>query len=289
MGTIKEASIAAGGRHIHYYQAGEHGSPVVLLHGGGIDSAMVSWRLALPALAKSHRVFAPDWPGYGQSEWEGGDYGIDLLIQTLSDLLDAWGLPKIALVGLSMGGGTALGFALTHPEQVSKLVLVDSYGLSRRVPFQTLSYLFVKMPLVNPITWWALRQSRSMTRWTLSYILANPNAITSELVDEVYQIIKRPGIEKPFSAFQNAEITPHGLQTSYMDRLAMLSVPTLIVHGDKDILIPLRDAREAAGRIPNAQLEVLRNAGHWSPRDEPERFNRLVADFLADHPNEQEK
>ncbi len=280
MVTIHEAFVTAAGRRIHYYQAGEQGSPVVLLHGGGIDSAMVSWRLTLPALAESHVVYAPDLPGYGLSEWEGGAYSIQLLIQTLHGLMDAWGLPKAALVGLSMGGGTALGYALAHPERVSKLVLVDSYGLSRNVPFQTLSYLFVKMPLVNPITWWSLRQSRALTRWTLSYILKNPEAITSELVDEVYAIVRRPGIEQAFAAFQNDEITPRGLRTSYMDRLDELSVETLIVHGDQDILVPLKDAREAAERIPNARLEVLHHAGHWSARDDPEQFNRLVADFL---------
>ncbi len=282
MVTINEAKEMVGGRSIHYYSAGEHGSPVVLLHGGGIDSAMVSWRLTLPALAESHQVYAPDWPGYGQSEWEGGEYTLDLLIQTLGGLLDSWGLQKAALVGLSMGGGTALGYALTHPERVAKLVLVDSYGLSRRVPFQSLSYLYVKTPLVNPVSWWMLRQSRAMTRWTLGYIMANPQAITPELVDEVYEIMKRPGIERAFTAFQNSEITRQGLRTSYMDRLNELPTQTLIVHGDKDTLVPLRDAQEAAGRIRNARLEVLPNAGHWSPRDRPEQFNRLVAGFLAD-------
>ncbi len=282
MATIHEANVTIAGRRIHYYQAGEQGSPVVLLHGGGIDSAMVSWRLTLPALAETHVIYAPDWPGYGQSEWEGGGYSIDLLIQTLGGLLDAWGLQKTALVGLSMGGGTALGYAMAHPERVSKLVLVDSYGLSRSVSFQTLSYWFVKMPLVNPLTWWSLRRSRGLTRWTLSYILRNPQAITPELVEEVYQIMRRPGIEQAFSAFQNNEITPKGLRTSYMDQLNELPVETLIVHGDQDVLVPLKDAQEAAGRIPNARLEVLHNAGHWSSRDYPEKFNRLVAAFLAD-------
>ncbi len=286
MVTFHEANITVGDRSIHYYTAGEQGSPVVLLHGGGIDSAMISWRLLIPVLAESHVVYAPDWPGYGQSTWEGEAYTIDLLIQTLGALLDAWALEQTTLVGLSMGGGAALGYSLAHPERVSKLVLADSYGLARKVPFQTISYLFVKMPGINPVSWWTLRRSPAMVRWTMSYIMMNKQALTPELVDEVYQIIKQPGVDLPFTSFQNEEITRHGLRTSYMDRLDKLQVETLIVHGDKDILVPVRDAQEAAGRIPNVRLEVLKNVGHWSPRDRAEQFNRLVADFLEDGPRD---
>jgi esterase/lipase len=100
--TISDQWLTINGLRIHYFTAGEAGSPVVLLHGAGVDSAKLSWELALGPLAQEHRVFAPDLPGYGQSDKPDVTYNTDFYLDFLAHFLDALQLPQVALVGLSM-------------------------------------------------------------------------------------------------------------------------------------------------------------------------------------------
>jgi pimeloyl-ACP methyl ester carboxylesterase len=141
--------LGAGGLRVCCLIAGARGSPVLLLHGGGIDSAAFSYRHTIGALAGDHRVFAPDWPGYGESDKPDIDYTMSFYVGFLKKLMDSLGFERVSLVGISLGGGAALGFALDFPERVEKLVLVDSNGLGGDVPWGRLGYLLVHAPLVN--------------------------------------------------------------------------------------------------------------------------------------------
>jgi pimeloyl-ACP methyl ester carboxylesterase len=118
------------GLRVRCLTAGASGSPVLLLHGGGIDSAGFSYKYAMEPLARSHRVFAPDWPGYGESDKPDVEHTIEFYAAFLGGLMDALQLER----GISPGGGAVLGFALRSPQRVEKLVLVDSYGLGDEVP-----------------------------------------------------------------------------------------------------------------------------------------------------------
>ena len=267
---------------LHYYQTGEDGEYVLLLHGGGTDNARLSWELTYPALASDHQVLMPDWPGYGGSALPKQPFSIDVLVETIKGLMDGLDIRTASLVGVSMGGAAALGFTLAYPQRVEKLVLVDSYGLQSQAPWHKLSYLMVRTPYLIPMSWELLRRSRYLTRWTLGYILANPDAITSALVEEVYQTMQSETVGRAFYDFQTQEVTWNGLRTCYQSRLAEIEQPTLLIHGECDRLVPLSAAREAAERLPQARLEVLLNCGHWPQRDHPKRFNRLVAEFLHD-------
>jgi len=127
--------VDVDGLRVHALASGEDGSPVLLLHGGGIDSADFTYRFAIGPLSQEHRVFAPDWPGFGRIDKPQVEYTVPFFIDFLGRLLDALGLERTSLVGLSMGGAAALGFALRSPDRVEKLVLVDSYGLGGNVPW----------------------------------------------------------------------------------------------------------------------------------------------------------
>ncbi len=140
--------LDVGGMRVSCLTAGAHGTPVVLLHGGGIDSAAFSYSYAIGAVAKDHRVFAPDWPGYGQSDRPDIDYTMGFYVGFLEDLMDRLGYERASLVGISLGGGASLGFALRSPRRVENLVLVDSYGLGSDVPWG-----------VSATSWFARRSS----------------------------------------------------------------------------------------------------------------------------------
>jgi pimeloyl-ACP methyl ester carboxylesterase len=270
------------GLRVQYYSAGTGGTPVVMLHGGGTDSALLSWRMAIPALAENHRFYAPDWPGYGGSESLREPFTYERMLDWLAALMDHWDLARASLVGISMGGGGALGYALEHPERVDRLVLVDSYGLQRKVRYHLLSYWMVQADWMMNASWSLIQRSRSMTRWSLSSIFANRRNISEDLVDEVFAAVQDPSAQRTFNQFQKSEVLKDGLRTCLMDRLGDIRAPALVIHGEHDTLVPLADSREAARRISNAQFEIIPGAGHWPMREKPDQFNRLVANFLTE-------
>jgi pimeloyl-ACP methyl ester carboxylesterase len=268
------------GLRIHYLSAGDKESTVLLLHGGGTDSASLSWKLAIEPLAENHHVLAPDWPGYGQSDRPNIDYTNEYYVNLLGDFVQARGIEQASLVGISMGGSIALGFALQSPQRLDRLVLVDSYGLQAAAPAHKLSYLFTRMPFVNEMTWSLLKHSRAMTRISLQNIFYSSEAISEELVTEVHEEVKNPGAGRAFMSWQKSEVVWAGLRTVYTARLQEIEAPTLIVHGAEDGLVPVDCAHQAHTLIKNSQLHIIAGCGHWPQREKPDEFNRVVSSFL---------
>jgi pimeloyl-ACP methyl ester carboxylesterase len=265
---------------IHLRTAGS-GSPLLLLHGGGIDSAQLSWAEAIAPFAEHYRVYAPDWPGYGKSDPLAGEgYGIDRLVEVLAELIDALDLPQVSLIGISMGGGAALGYALTHPQRVAKLVLVDSYGLCAYAPFHRLSYWVTRLPLISRWTYGFMRRSRRLTGWGMRALFAGP--VPEAVVDESFAALQLANAGEPFISFQRSELLPDRLNTCYAQRFSELTMPVLLLHGDEDTLVPLSAAQDAARQIPNVRLTVMAKTGHWPPRERPAQFNELVLAFLKE-------
>src|SRR4028119_2367173 len=129
--AIEERRINVNGFTTRYFSAGNEGLPLVLLHG---DSASaLDWSWVLPKLGATHQVYAPDFPGFGESAKPNREYSPEFLRQFLVDFLDALGIERAILVGNSLGGLVALRFALLHSEKVAALVLVDSSGLGQVV------------------------------------------------------------------------------------------------------------------------------------------------------------
>ncbi len=268
---------------ITYYQAGTSGSPLVLLHGGGVDSALISWGDMLPELAKNHVVIAPDLPGYGASAVPDINYTQEFYLNFLEDFLNALGLENVHLAGLSLGGGIALGYALDHPQRVQKLILVDSYGIVSFEPYHRLMALYIRTPL-NEFSYWCLKQNRNWIRLSLSAAIYDPANITEELLDQVVAAIRTKTAGIAFRSFQRSEMLWSGVRSDYTGRLKDLTTPTLILHGDQDItLLPIW-AEKAHQAIRNSRLVMLKNRKHWSLRDKPEEIVAIMLDFLAEPP-----
>lgn len=265
---------------IRCFIAGTSGPPVLLLHGGGIDSASFSYKHLIEPLALNHRVFAPDWPGYGESDKPDVEHTMEFYVGFLGNLIDALQLQRVSLVGISLGGGAALGYTLRSPQRVERLALVDSYGLGDEVPGGRLGYLLVRAPLLDDLTYALLRRSCRMVRWSLYNLVHDRRVVTDGMVEEVYRLVNKPGAERAFSSFQRNEVGWNGLHTSFADRLHEIKVPTLIVHGADDRVVPVAWARRAHERIANSELRVLPNCGHMPPREYPEEFNRTISRFV---------
>lgn len=260
---------------VRYRVAGE-GPPVVLLHGIGLDASGVSWRHALPALADGHRVYAPDFPGHGESGKPSRRYTTEFFRATLESFLDEFGLNDAALVGVSMGGCVALGHALEYP--VEKLVLVDSYGLGGDTGWRPPAWAMLRTPFAHSTWWRTVAATRSSVRSHLDTLTGSPPS--PELVEDVYRAVQRAKVGRTVASWQRSEFRAGGLKTDYRDQLAELDAETLFVHGGADPIIPSGWSERASERV-DGELALFERAGHWLPREQPDRFNRRVRAFLA--------
>ena len=273
--------VDVDGLRVHSLTAGGAGSPVVLLHGGGIDSASFTYGHLIGRLADGHRMFAPDWPGYGHSDKPDLDYATGFYVDFLGRLMDALDLVRASLVGTSMGGGAALGFALRSPQRVEKLVLVDSYGLGSEVPWGRLGSLMARAPLIDKLALRLLRRSRTLVRWSLYGLVHDRRTVTEGMVEETARLLENPKAGSAWGSFKKSEVGWGGLRTDFSDRLSNLTMPTLLVHGADDRAVSLAWARRAQERIPDCELRVFSECGHLPPREHPEAFARVVERFLV--------
>ena len=271
-----------GDCRIAYRRAGTSGPPVVLCHGAGIDDATVSWRHAIDALSDDYRVYGLDWPEYGRST---GDvtHTIETYVDILEGFIETIPYERVSLAGISMGGGAALGYALEHPERVEQLALVDSYGLGGRLPNALPWKLLSQVPGMTEFGKIAAGATTDSVRMVLDSLVADSSALPDPFVEDVRQKLMEPGSIQAFKAFQNNELSFNGrVATNFVDELDSLAVPTLLVHGKDDPLVPVDWSARAARRIPDAELDLVRNCGHWTPRERPERFNESLLEWLPD-------
>ncbi|GAB3679865.1 alpha/beta hydrolase [Salinarchaeum chitinilyticum] len=273
--------VDADGRRLHYLRAGDREDPpLVLLHGSGIDDAALSWRHVIPALADRYCVYAPDWPGYGESPRPEVDPDGEYYADVLASFLDALEIETATIAGLSMGGGAALGVALATPERVRQLVLVDSYGLRDAVPGGSASYYLANTPFARTFGQQLAGAMPGGARAAIGPFVADPDGLDPAFLDAVSERLDDPEAGKAFVDFQRAEFSPDGVRTHYEEQLGELAVPTLVINGDSDPLIPLAWAEAAVAEIPDAELAVIEDCGHWPPRERPEAFLDALVAFL---------
>ena len=282
LGTAVETTWArVDGLRVRCLTAGRGGAPpALLLHGGGFDAADFSYRYAIEPLSRLRPVLAFDWPGYGGSDKPNLRYDLAFYARFLERLMDSLEIRRAALVGISMGGGAALSFALRSPERVEKLVLVASYGLGEDMPYGRLGYLLAHAPLASDLVYALLRRSRRSLRWGLRRIVCDPRVVSDDLVEEARRLLYQPAAGRAFRSFRRSEMGWDGLNTDLSHRLGELAAPTLLLHGEHDRLVPLEWALRAHESLPNSELCVLQGCGHWPPRECPDDFNRAVVNFL---------
>lgn len=263
--------IKAAGIDTNVHDRGA-GFPVLLIHGSGPGvSAWANWRLAIPELAKSHRVIAPDMVGFGFTDRpEGVTYDMDLWVAQALGLLDALDIPQAHIVGNSFGGAIALALAIRAPERVARLALMGSVG----VPFPI-------TPGLDAV--WGYQPSLDNMRKLLDIFAYSRDLVNDELADLRYQASIRPGFQESFSAMFPAP------RQRWVDAMASLesdirALPheTLIIHGRDDKVIPLSNSLTLLDWIARSQLHVFGQCGHWVQIEHAQRFAQLLAGFFAE-------
>lgn len=264
-------SIVADGIQTNYQDQGD-GTPVLLIHGSGPGvTAWANWRLTIPALASGFRVIAPDMVGFGYTERPADvQYNMNTWVSHTLGLLDALGIEKAHVVGNSFGGGLALALAIRAPQRVGRMVLMGSAGLS--------------FPITEGLDRvWGYTPSIEAMRQLLDIFAYDRKLVNDELARMRYEASIRPGFQEAFSSMFPAprQRWVDGL-ASPEDRIRALPHQTLVIHGREDRVIPLSSSFKLFDLIPNAQLHVFGQCGHWTQIEHAARFNRLVNDFFSE-------
>jgi 2-hydroxymuconate-semialdehyde hydrolase len=265
------STIRAAGIQTNFHDLGA-GFPVLFIHGSGPGvSAWANWRLALPELAKTHRVIAPDMVGFGFTDRPSGiAYDMYTWVRQAVGLLDALGLKKAHVVGNSFGGAIALALAIRHPERIGRLVLMGSVG----VPFPISEGLDAV---------WGYHPSLANMKKLLDVFAYSRELVNDELAELRYRASIRPGFQESFSAMFPAprQRWVDAMASSKAD-IRALAHETLIIHGRDDKVIPLSNSLTLLQWIERSQLHVFSRCGHWVQIEHAARFAHLLEDFFAE-------
>ncbi|GAC1334058.1 MAG: alpha/beta fold hydrolase [Candidatus Dormibacteria bacterium] len=271
-------STSLHGHRIAYYEAGS-GPTLVLVH--GIGGSGRTWKRVIPRLAERFHVVAPDLMGHGASERLRGDYSLGAHASTVRDLMVKLGVERATIVGHSLGGGIAMVFAYQFPDRCERLVLVSSGGLGSEVSILLRLLSLPGSEWVVPLgtaPWLTGAVSR------VGGVLGRVGFRLSPVADEIWQAYTSLGSTSArlaFLATVREVVDIQGQRVSANDRLYLASqVPVLIVWGSRDNIIPVAHGRAAHSEIPGSRLEVFEGVGHFAHSEEPERFTRLLEDFL---------
>lgn len=275
---LRRRTVRIHGHDVSYRMAGE-GPAILLIH--GIAGSSTTWKSVMPALAERYTVIAPDLLGHGRSAKPRGDYSLGAYASGIRDLLMVLDHERVTLVGHSLGGGVAMQFAYQFPEWAERLVLVASGGLGKEVSPLLKAVTLPAAEYVLPVL--LHPRLRELAEWPgrAAHRLGwRPGDSLTEVWRSYTTLTDRQG-QHAFVHTVRSVIDLAGQRVSAHDRLYLAeAVPTLIVWGDADRIIPVDHAYRAAEAIPGARLEIIEGAGHFLPWTSPERFLGVLESFL---------
>lgn len=261
------------GHRVHYHETG-HASDerpsLVFLHGSGPGASGYSnFHLNFPFFAEhGFHVLTPDYLGYGLSDKPTDiAYTSAMHVDVLHELLGKKGVKRCILIGNSLGGAIAFQYALTHPQQVAKLVAMGPGGVEEPALWAAgMSGLICMGGFIQQ-----RKTDRESFRELLHHIVASADTITDEVLDSRHPI----WLEQPIEVFSTMKVDVFG------DRLADLKLPVLCLWGQKDNFLPVRHALQVAEKVADVRVVISSRAGHWFMLEEPDYFNRVVMDFVG--------
>jgi pimeloyl-ACP methyl ester carboxylesterase len=273
----KDQYVEVGNIRTRYWALGDGKSSAILLH--GLGGYIEEWEDNVAALAQDRRVYALDLVGFGRSDKPQVRYSIPYLTEFVQEFMIVQDVDRTALIGVSMGGAIALRFALQYPHKVEKMVLAASAGLGTEISI----YLrMMSLPILGEL---AARPSRKGTIQILRLIFQDQDLITDQWIEEGYAMSSLPGVQRCLLSALRSMCTIWGVRNDafrpILDRLEEIEIPTLIIWGAQDRILPATHAHQAAKRLPNARVHIFDPCGHVPNRERAEEFNALVTDFLS--------
>lgn len=267
------------GDRIAYEDSGGGDEVLLLIH--GMAGSSHTWRNVIPALSKRYRVIAPDLLGHGESDKPRSDYSLGAFAVWLRDLLDELGVSRCTVVGQSLGGGVAMQFVYQHPDYCQRLVLISSGGLGPDVGW-TLRLLSAPgaellMPLIAPSP--VVAAGNRVRAWFSAAGIQSPRGAE---MWSAYTSLSDAATRQAFSRTLRSVVDHRGQSVSALNRLhTTAELPTLVIWGDQDKIIPVEHGHAVTELRPASRLEVLPGVGHFPHVERPTEVVDLLDDFIA--------
>lgn len=279
MSTYTEADTSrfatVNGMKLHYNEAGSGAEAVIMLHGGGPGAGGWSnFARNIEPFAASYRTILLDCPGFNKSDPLVSTEARDLInANAVKGLMDALGIKTAHLVGNSMGGASALRFALEYPDRIGRLVLMGAGGGGQS--------LFSPLPLEGIKLLFRVYMQPTMEnlKHMMSVFVYDQKQMTDELIQGRYENMMRS--KEHLENFVKSAANPAAVLSDFTPRLHEVKAKTLITWGRDDRFVPLDHGLKFLWGIPDARLHVFSRCGHWAQWEHADAFNRLVLDFLA--------
>jgi pimeloyl-ACP methyl ester carboxylesterase len=262
------------------YRTGGEGPVVLLIHGMAGSSAM--WKPILPLISAEVTYLAPDLPGHGRSDKPRGDYSLGAQASMLRDLLSTLGHQRVSVVGQSLGGGIALQFCYQYPERCERLALVCAGGLGEEVMPLLRGLTLPGVDLLLPLAFQPIyRDAVNAAVGIFGKFGLTPAPSALEMWRSYCSLID-PDTRSAFLHTLKSVVDHKGQRVSAADKLYLAStLPTLIVWGDKDPIIPVSHAYDTHTAIPGSRLEIFEGSGHFPQDEEPAHFAQVLLDFIS--------
>jgi pimeloyl-ACP methyl ester carboxylesterase len=275
--TLEANELELHGHRVSYRTAGS-GPALLLLH--GIANSSETWERVAPLLSKRFTLIAPDLMGHGQSATPRGDYSLGAHASAARDIVTALGHEHVTVVGHSLGGGIAMQFAYQFPERTDRLVLVSSGGLGREVHFVLRAASLPGADYVLPaLTSRRLLGLGRQIGGLLNRVGLRPGG-DIEVLGRGFEALDNAGSRQAFLHTVRAVIEPGGQRVSAQNRLGLAArLPTLIVWGERDSIIPIRHGEAAHDAMPGSHFVPFERSGHMPHDDDPYRFAQLLIEF----------
>ncbi len=270
-GSPKNAYVSALGVNLHYQDTGpsKNAIPILFLHGFG--ASLQTWDTWAQALSEDCRVISVDLPGFGLTgEDPSGIYTDQRSVEVLEAFLKELKIPKVVLVGNSMGGKFAWQFAARYPNQVAKLVLISPDG------YASPGIEYGKKPDVPAIAdLYRYFFSKTFLAMNLEPAYADPNTLNDALVNRYYDLMLAPGVRGAILARMQQTVLQDPVPS-----LSSIQVPTLLIWGEKDAFIPISNSNDYLKVMPNAKRVSLPNIGHLPQEEQPSIGLQVLKEFL---------
>ena len=266
--------LAIDGMLVHLRDQGprDDPAPIVLLH--GTSASLHTWEGWVAALQAKRRVISLDLPGFGLTgPFPDGDYRMSHYSAFLAHVLDQLQVPRAVVAGNSFGGQLAWQFALDHPQRVERLVLVDAAGYPRNATSIPIGFRLAQIPALAPLM--ANLLPRQMIEASIRNVYGDPSKVSDELIDRYYELTLRAGNRE---ALRQRFIQAEAGQG--FTRIAELKVPTLIIWGGRDELIPPDNAERFKRDIQGSRLVLFDDLGHVPQEEDPARTVAVLMGFL---------
>ncbi|MGC1211405.1 MAG: alpha/beta fold hydrolase [Micromonospora sp.] len=269
--------LLVAGRRVRYRVEGD-GPPVVLLH--GIGRTLDDFTAQADLLARDHRVVSVDLPGHGGSAPLDGPHTLPALASAVAEFLDAAGVDRPArLVGNSLGGAVAMRLAVDDPSRVASLALVNSAGFGREVT------IALRLLALRPLGRLLLRPSRAVARRTEAAIFHDRSFVTDERVAHALAVARQPHAAPVMLELVRSLGTVRGVRPQWreelLDAVSALDIPTLVVWGDRDLILPATHLAAARTRLPKARTHLFADTGHMPQIERAAEFHRLITEFWS--------